>query len=62
MQKYPFFWYSEFDIESNGNCDGQIKGNKGSNGWVFHVPGGLYYDKTKAGQCFTTEESAKGAV
>jgi micrococcal nuclease len=47
--------------KSNENCAGQIKGNQGSNGWVYHVPSGMYYDKTKAEQCFTTEESAKDA-
>ncbi|MDR2996666.1 MAG: hypothetical protein LBU78_00940, partial [Microbacterium sp.] len=38
-----------------------IKGNQGSNGWIYHVPGGAYYAKTNPEECFRTEADAKAA-
>lgn len=47
--------------DKNGNCNGYIKGNQSSNGWIYHVPSGRYYNATKAEQCFKTEQAAKNA-
>lgn len=50
-----------FAPDRNGNCNGQIKGNQGSNGWIYHMPGGAYYKVTKAEECFQTEKAAQTA-
>ena len=42
-----------------GSC--RIKGNQGSNGWIYHLPGMPYYEKTKAEQIFCTEAEAQAA-
>jgi micrococcal nuclease len=50
---------STFEPDSNGDCDGYIKGNHSSSGeWIYHVPAGSYYNVTKAEMCFTSEEAA----
>lgn len=36
-----------------------IKGNRSS--WIYHVPGGAYYDRTKPEECFATETAAVNA-
>jgi hypothetical protein len=41
---------------------GQIKGNIGGSGSrVYHMPGGSFYNRTKAEQCFATEAEAQAA-
>lgn len=43
-------------------CNGQTKGNISKNGEkIYHVPGGQYYNQTKAEYCFKTTEQAKKA-
>lgn len=41
---------------SSGECN--IKGNISKNGKIYHVPGGEYYEQTKAEKMFCTEEEA----
>ena len=43
---------------SNG-CS--IKGNRGSNGWIYHVPGMPYYGQTRAEEMFCSEAEAQAA-
>ncbi len=38
-----------------------IKGNQGSNGWIFHSPGQAYYEATRPEACFSTAEEAEAA-
>jgi endonuclease YncB( thermonuclease family) len=38
-----------------------IKGNQGSNGWIYHVPGMPSYERTKAEQMFCSEAEARAA-
>lgn len=45
--------------KASGGCT--IKGNRGSNGWIYHVPGMPYYARTKAEQMFCSEAEAKAA-
>lgn len=40
------------------NCQGVIKGNIGSSGKIYHIPGGAFYERTDAEQCFETESEA----
>lgn len=46
---------------SDGSCPAAfpIKGNE--NSMIYHVPGGRYYARTKAEQCFSTEAAARAA-
>lgn len=46
-----------------GDCPkGQIKGNIGTSGSrVYHLPGGSFYNRTKAEACFKTESEAQAA-
>jgi len=44
-----------------GECPGRIKGNIGSSGKIYHVPGGSFYDRTIAELCFATEADARAA-
>lgn len=37
-----------------------IKGNQGDE-WIYHVPGGRSYSRTKPEQCFATEADARSA-
>jgi FtsZ-interacting cell division protein ZipA len=50
---------------SNGSCpdSAPIKGNVSSSSGelIYHVPGGQYYDKTTAEECFATEQAAQNA-
>jgi micrococcal nuclease len=50
---------TSFTPDHTGSCNGQIKGNQGSNGWIYHVPDGAYYNNTKAEECFNAEQAAK---
>lgn len=43
----------------NGSC--KIKGNRGRNGWIYHLPGMPYYAKTVAEEMFCTEAQARAA-
>ena len=38
-----------------------IKGNRGSNGWIYNLPGMPYYERTKAEEMFCTEAEAQAA-
>jgi hypothetical protein len=39
-----------------------IKGNQSSSGeWIYHVPGGSFYDRTNPEECFATESAAVAA-
>jgi endonuclease YncB( thermonuclease family) len=42
-----------------GGCT--IKGNQGSNGWIYHLPGMPYYNQTRAEQMFCSEADAQAA-
>jgi endonuclease YncB( thermonuclease family) len=44
---------------SGGGC--LIKGNQGTNGWIYHVPGMPYYTRTRAEQMFCSEAEARAA-
>lgn len=39
----------------------KIKGNIGSGGLIYHIPGGSSYKIVKAEKCFNTEDEAKTA-
>jgi cell division protein FtsN len=39
----------------------QIKGNISSKSKIYHMPGGAFYDRTQAEQCFATEAEAIAA-
>jgi endonuclease YncB( thermonuclease family) len=43
----------------NNSC--AIKGNRGSHGWIYHLPGTRYYERTHAEQWFCTEAQAQAA-
>jgi hypothetical protein len=45
--------------QPSGGC--VIKGNRGSHGWIYHVPGMPYYEKTQAEEIFCTEDQARAA-
>jgi endonuclease YncB( thermonuclease family) len=38
-----------------------IKGNRGSHGWIYHLPGMPYYDRTNPEEWFCTEAQAQAA-
>lgn len=38
-----------------------IKGNRGTNGWIYHVPGMPYYAQTRAEETFCSEAAAQAA-
>ena len=38
-----------------------IKGNRGSHGWIYHMPGMPYYQQTRAEEVFCTEAEAQAA-
>lgn len=39
-----------------------IKGNRSSSGeWIYHVPGGEFYDRTNPEECFATQQDARDA-
>ena len=43
----------------SGKC--VIKGNRGVNGWIYHVPGMPYYGPTRAEEIFCSEAAARAA-
>ena len=45
--------------QSSGGCT--IKGNRGRNGWIYHMPGMKYYAETRAEQMFCSEAAAQAA-
>ena len=48
------------EVLSAGNgC--MIKGNQGNNGWIYHLPGMPFYERTKAEQMFCSEAEAQAA-
>lgn len=44
----------------NQEC-AQIKGNISSKNKIYHIPGGAFYERTQAEQCFATEAEAQAA-
>ena len=44
---------------SDSSC--RIKGNRGRNGWIYHLPGMPYYAETVAEEMFCSEEQARVA-
>ena len=46
-------------VASSSGCN--IKGNRGSHGWIYHLPGMPFYDRTHAEEWFCTEEQAQAA-
>ena len=46
-------------VASSGGCS--IKGNQGSNGWIYHLPGMPFYERTKAEEMFCSEADAQAA-
>jgi endonuclease YncB( thermonuclease family) len=46
-------------VAPSGRCN--IKGNRGSHGWIYHLPGMPYYDRTHAEEWFCTETQARAA-
>ena len=44
---------------ASGGC--VIKGNRGRNGWIYHLPGMPYYERTKAEEIFCTEAEAQAS-
>ena len=38
-----------------------IKGNRGSHGWIYHLPGMPFYDQTRAEEMFCSEAEAQAA-
>jgi hypothetical protein len=48
-------------VPVDGECGGKIKGNIGSSGKIYHVPGGSFYTRTDAEKCFVTEADAVAA-
>lgn len=45
--------------EAQAGCS--IKGNRGTNGWIYHVPGMPFYARTRAEQMFCSEAEARAA-
>ena len=45
--------------QPTGDC--VIKGNRGPNGWIYHLPGMPYYNQTHAEEMFCSEEQAQAA-
>jgi endonuclease YncB( thermonuclease family) len=45
--------------QPSGDC--VIKGNRGPNGWIYHLPGMPYYNQTHAEEMFCSEEQAQAA-
>jgi endonuclease YncB( thermonuclease family) len=43
----------------SGACN--IKGNRGSHGWIYHLPGMPYYEQTRAEEMFCSETEAQAA-
>jgi micrococcal nuclease len=53
---------NQSSTNTNIDCQNPIKGNINSKGEkIYHVPGGQYYDITKAEELFCTEQEAVNA-
>lgn len=48
------------DANGDGICN-DIKGNQGSSGWIYHIPGGGSYNNTKPEELFCTTTEAEDA-
>lgn len=46
------------NLNSTSHTDCKIKGSKSK---IYHIPGGSFYNRTNAAQCFETEEEAQAA-
>ena len=46
-------------VAPNNGC--VIKGNRVSHGWIYHLPGMPYYDRTNPEEWFCTEAQARAA-
>lgn len=46
---------------ATASTDCVIKGNRGSHGWIYHLPGMPYYNATHAEEWFCTEAQAQAA-
>lgn len=42
-------------------CGGRIKGNISSSSKIYHLPGGVFYERTNPEMCFDTEAQAQAA-
>lgn len=50
------------EMSSGGAVGCPVKGNHSSSGeWIYHVPGGAFYDVTDPEECFATPEDAVAA-
>ena len=61
VKEYPKGLNSNSAPPVDGQCPGKIKGNIGSSGKIYHVPGGAFYDRTYAEECFDTAAEAEAA-
>jgi hypothetical protein len=51
---------SDWQARATGNCN--IKGNRSrKGGWIYHVPGMPYYDRTRPEEIFCTQAEARAA-
>lgn len=51
-------------VPGTWNCPAgfPVKGNRSSSGeWIYHVPGGQFYEATNPEECFATPEDARAA-
>jgi endonuclease YncB( thermonuclease family) len=46
-------------VQTHDSCN--IKGNRGSHGWIYHLPGMPYYNQTHAEEMFCSEADAQAA-
>lgn len=49
------------EIKPTTNQTGECTTIKGSKSKIYHLPGGVFYDRTKAFQCFASEQEAQAA-
>lgn len=63
--KSPQIFHDSVSVEPMNidDCppDAPIKGNNSTHDFIYHVPGGEYYNVTNPEKCFFTEEDASGA-
>ncbi len=62
-EKPTFFAGTGSQSPIGWNCprSAPIKGNQGSNGWIYHLPGQAYYANTNPEECFASESAARAA-
>ena len=62
-EKPAFFAGAGSQSPIGWNCprNAPIKGNQGSNGWIYHLPGQAYYNNTNPEECFASESAARAA-